>query len=66
MGGFGKLDIFGTLTKKVHISAWSTPFWTRPASFERSLSALSNDASLVPIGVQDDEMGGVFLRVPLS
>ena len=48
-----QIRIVGTRAKTIHISAWSTPIWTRPAAFERSLFALSNAAGLVQIGVGD-------------
>ena len=51
-----QIRIFGTPAKTVHISAWSTPRWAIPASFERSLSSVSNAAALVQIGVDHAEI----------
>ena len=59
-----KFDIFGTLTKTVHISVWPTPIWTRPATFERATRDLSNAAGLVQIGVDHAEIWSVFAGVP--
>ena len=55
---------FGTLTRTIHISAWSTPIWTRPAAFERANRDLSNAAGLVQIGVDHAEIWSVFAGVP--
>ena len=60
MRGLGEFRISGTHSEPLHISLWSTPHETRPASFERSLSALSNDAGLVEIGVDHAEIRAVF------
>ena len=59
-----ELDIFGNPPKMPHISAWSSPILTRPASFERPVSALSNEAGLVEIGVHHTEMRGDAVWVP--
>ena len=58
-----ELDRMGTLTRTLLISAWSTPIWMRPASFERPVCALSNDAGLVEIGVDHAELRTIFVRV---
>ena len=55
---------FGTLTRTIHISAWSTPIWTRPAAFERANRDLSNAAGLVQIRVDHAEIWSVFAGVP--
>ena len=47
-----------TLAKTPHISSSWTPIWTRPASFERADTGLSNDAGLVQIGVDHAEIRG--------
>ena len=45
---------FGTPAKTEHVSAWS--IGTRPVAFERANKDLSNDAGLVPIGVDHAEI----------
>ena len=55
--------LLGAVAKRGRNSGWSTPQKTRPASFERSDSALSNDAGLVSRDVHHVKLWTLFVTV---
>ena len=56
--------LLGAVAKRGRNSGWSTPQKTRQASFERSVSALSNDAGLVSRDVDHVELQPRFASAP--